>query len=434
MRGIRSSKDARRGLLVLVAAGIGFVGCSGEVKPIVVGILHSQSGTMAVSERAVIDATVLALEEVNAEGGVLGRPLRWVIADGASSERIFAQEAERLIRREKARVLFGCWTSASRKAVKEVVEREDHLLFYPVQYEGCEASRNVVYLGAAPNQQIIPAVSWALTTLGKRVFLVGSDYIFPRTANTIIRQQVEAVGGTVVGERYLALGETAVDSVVSAIHEARPDVVLNTVNGDTNVLLFESLARSTARHGKIPIISFSIGENELKGLADRSPFVGHYAAWNYFESLDRPRNREFLAAFRGKYGADRAISDPMEAAYCGVKLWAQAVRDASSDVLSEIRPTLFRQSLDAPEGDLALDPLTQHAWKVARIGRIRADGQFDVVWSSDRPVRPAPFPVWRTRSWWEGLVEGFHREWGGRWSNPGEPGPKVDAPSTEPSS
>ncbi len=404
----------------LLAAGWWWWWSSPE--PIVVGILHSQTGPMAISERAVIDSVVLALEGVNEGGGLLGRPVRWVVADGASTDETFASEAERLITEERAEVIFGCWTSSSRKAVKPVVERLDHLLVYPVQYEGCEASPNIVYMGAAPNQQIIPAVSWSVATLGRRLYLVGSDYIFPRMANEIIRQQAGAIGGEVVGEAYLMLGDNDVRGVVDEIESARPDVILNTINGDTNLAFFSALSRRRDGGQAIPVVSFSIGENELQGMTERQMMVGNYAAWSYFQTLPGGENKAFVKAFRKRYGEGRTVSDPMEAAYTGVLLWAQAVVEAGTVQTAEVRAALVRQNLNAPEGFVALDASTQHAWKASRIGRIRADGLFDVVWNSGTPIRPAPFPIWQTRAYWEGGVEGFYREWGGRWSNPGRVG------------
>ncbi|WP_199756763.1 urea ABC transporter substrate-binding protein [Tautonia sociabilis] len=387
--------------------------------PIVVGILHSRTGPMAVSERGVIDATVLALEEINQGGGILGREVRWVIADGASDETTFAREAARLIDDEGVSVLFGCWTSASRKAVRPVVEQRDHLLIYPVQYEGCEESPNIVYLGAAPNQQIIPAVAWAMEHLGRSFYLVGSDYIFPRVANTIIRDQVEALGGEIAGEAYLPLGESDVSEVVARIVAAKPAAILNTINGETNAPFFEALSQAAGPGDPIPTISFSVGEPELRQLGLPKSMAGHYAAWNYFESLDRPSNRAFLSAFRARYGPDRSLGDPMEAAYCGVALWARAVAEAGNEHPREVRREMQRQSLDAPEGIVSIDPETQHAWKVVRIGRARPDGQFDVVWTSGRPIRPIPFPLFRSQAEWERLVDDLGRSWGGRWSNPG---------------
>ncbi|QDV32352.1 urea ABC transporter substrate-binding protein [Tautonia plasticadhaerens] len=408
--------------LVATAAVVGGLAVAGVIgpraTPITVGILHSRTGPMAESERGVIDATVLALEQLNERGGVLGRPVRWVVADGASDEAVFAREATRLIEEEGVLAIFGCWTSASRKAVRPIVEQSDHLLFYPVQYEGCELSPNIVYLGAAPNQQIIPAVSWSLDRLGTSCFLVGSDYIFPRVANAIIRDQLTALGGRVAGEAYVPLTATAMDELVERIVAAEPDVIFNTINGAANAPFFDALAEATRDRRRIPVVSFSIAEVELQSMGDLRSVVGHYAAWNYFQGLDRPANRSFLAAFRARFGKARAVSDPMEAAYVGVRLWAQTLEEAGRVSPAEVRRALRRQSLEAPEGVVSIDPETQHAWKVARIGRVTEDGGFEVVWASDRPVMPVPYPIFRPRSAWDDLVRDLYTGWGERWSNP----------------
>src|SRR5262245_55614013 len=286
--------------------------------PIKVGVLHSRTGTMAISERPVIDATLLAVEEINAAGGLLGRPVQAVVADGQSDETIFAQQAERLIRQEKVVAVFGCWTSASRKAVVPVVEKHDHLLFYPVQYGGLEQSANVVYLGPVPNQQILPALRWLVGFEGKRRwFLVGSDYVFPAVANAVIRDEAKARGCEVVGEEYLLLGSTDVTGVVQKIAEARPDLIVNTINGDTNVAFFRALRRAGVTAKATPTLSFSISEEELSALSARDT-AGDYVAANYFQSLDTPQNLEFLDRFGKRYGAERVVSSAMATAYAGV--------------------------------------------------------------------------------------------------------------------
>ncbi len=386
--------------------------------PIKIGLLHSLTGTMAVSEKAVVDATLLALEEINAKGGLLNRrKLVPVIADGASDWPTFAREARRLIEQEHVQVVFGCWTSASRKTVRPIFEAADHLLFYPVQYEGLETSPNIFYTGACPNQQIIPAVKWAFDKIGKRYFLVGSDYVFPRTANAIIRDQVQALRGEIAGEEYLRLGSTDVKSLVEKIVAAHPDVILNTINGDSNIAFFAALRAAGVTPASIPTISFSISENELVAM-DRPAMAGDYAAWNYFQSLPTDENQQFIQRFRARFGANRVISDPMETAYFGVQLWAQAVQEAGDPSPRATRVALRDQSLHAPEGAVITDPDTQHTWRNVRIGRIRADGQFDIVWESGKPVRPVPYPVYRSPLEWNDFLQALQHGWGGRWSAP----------------
>ena len=387
-------------------------------KPVRIGILHSMSGTMVISERSVVDSTLLAVEEINQNGGLLGRKIEAVVADGASDPQTFAVEAERLIVEEKVCTLFGCWTSASRKTVRPVLEKYDHLLFYPVQYEGLEKSPNIVYTGAAPNQQIIPAVKWSFDHLGKKFFLAGSDYVFPRTANAIIKAQVAVLRGEIAGEEYLLLGSRNVSGIVQRIVETQPDVILNTINGDSNVAFFRELRKAGITPDKIPTVSFSIAEDELRSFAVQH-MAGDYAAWNYFQSIQSPENQRFVRSFQKKYGANRVTDDPMEAAYFGVYLWAQAVEDAGTDDVGAIRRAIKDQSMNAPEGIVYIDGDTQHTWKSVRIGKIRGDGQFEIVWNSEKPVRPVPYPLFRSRADWDLLLMNLYSGWGKKWANPG---------------
>jgi urea transport system substrate-binding protein len=388
--------------------------------PIKVGVLHSRTGTMAISERAVIDATLLAIDEINEKGGVLGRPIEAVIEDGESDGATFAAKAEKLIAQDKVCTIFGCWTSASRKTVLPVIEKHDHLLFYPVQYEGLEQSPHIVYTGAAPNQQIIPAVKWCLTALKKKkFFLVGSDYVFPRCANAIIRDQARSLGDDIVGEEYLLLGSSDVGDIVRKIVAARPDAILNTINGDSNVAFFRALRAAGITPDKVPTISFSISEEELSSLSTKD-LVGDYAAWSYFQTVDRPQNHEFVKRFQGRYGKQRVVSDPMEAAYFGVHLWAQAVQEAGEDAVAKIRQAVRHQGFDAPEGMVRIDPETQHTSKVFRIGRITKESRFEVIYSSESPIAPIPYPNTRSKGDWDAFLMDLHLRWGGQWANPGK--------------
>ena len=392
--------------------------------PIVVGILHSQTGPMAISEKSMIDAEVLALEQINAAGGLLGRPVQWVIADGASDPATFATQAQKLIRDDNVCVVFGCWTSASRKSVLPVFESNDHLLIYPMAYEGLEQSPNIIYVGAAPNQQITPAVSWCHSTLSaRRYFLIGSDYIWPHCVNAIMTDQIKGMGDQVVGEMYIPFGSTDVDAAVRAIVAAKPDVVMSSVVGDSAIAFAKKLRAAGIRPDQTPMLTFALGENELSAV-QRDDFTGNYAAWNYFQSIDRPENAEFVSAFKKRYGNDRTISDVMNAAYSSVLLWAQAVEESSRTDVRQVRYALRHQSLNAAEGIIAVDSETQHTWLPVSIGRIRQDGQFDIVWSSNTAVRPVPFPISRSREEWEKFVEDLHQQWGGKWAAPSNSGAK----------
>lgn len=388
-------------------------------RPIVVGLLHSQTGPMAVSERSMIDAEVLALEEINRQGGLLGRPIRWVIADGASDGPTFARQAEALIREHGVNVIFGCWTSASRKSVLPVVEANDHLLVYPMAYEGLEQSPNVIYTGASPNQQITPAVQWCRSTLqARRFFLVGSDYIWPHCVNAIAADQIAGLDAELVGEEYLPFGSTDVDDLATRIAIAKPDVILSSVVGDSALPFAQAVRAAGMLPEKTPIVTFAVAENELR-MPAAAAMTGNYAAWNYFQSIDRPENLAFVRGFKARYGSDRTTSDVIVASSNSVQLWAQAVREAETVDVRPVRNAMRHQSLNAPEGIIAIDPETQHTWRPVFIGRVRSDGQFDIVWTSRTAVRPVPFPISRSRPEWEAFVADLQRSWGGQWGRPG---------------
>ena len=377
-----------------------------------VGILHSLTGTMAISERSVVDATNMAIDEINAQGGVLGRKIEAVIIDGKSDWPTFARGAQSLIETEKVSVIFGCWTSASRKMVKPVVEKFDHLLFYPVQYEGLEDSPNIIYTGAAPNQQITPAVKWGVETHGKRVFLAGSDYVFPRAANMLIKRQLSVLGAELVGEYYLPLGDKNTDAMTDAITKSNADIIFNTINGDSNLSFF---AQISSKNIKTPVLSFSIAEDELIHL-DMKIMVGHYSAWNYFQSLPTESNLHFVARFKEKYGDKRTTNASMEAGYLGVYLWAKAVEDANSTDPSTIRQWLKGASFDSPGGHVTISTINNHLWKPLYIGKIKEDGQFEIVWSQTKPIRPLPYPSYHSRQYWGDYLDSLYQGWGGKWS------------------
>ena len=384
-------------------------------EPIKVGVLHSLSGTMANSEVVVVDAVLFALDEVNQAGGVLGRPVKPVVADGRSDWPTFAREAERLISQEKVCTVFGCWTSASRKTVKPVFEGHDHLLIYPLQFEGLETSPCIIYMGAAPNQQILPAVQWMVTSLHKkRFFLVGSDYVFPRAAHAIIKDYLRRHGVQVEGEEYVPLGSQKVEAVISAIARAKPDMILNTINGDSNTAFFRALRAIGITPSKTPTLSFSVGEQELRSLT-LADLEGDYAAWTYFQSVATPENAEFVRRFHEKY-PQRSITDPMATAYIGVKLWAKAANEAQSLDPKKIRRALLNQCLKGPGDEVRIDPDTQYCYRTPRIGQIQSDGQFKIVWTAPEPVRPEPYPNSRTAEAWRAFLHDLYTGWGDRWA------------------
>ncbi len=364
---------------------------SGDGDTIKVGILHSLSGTMAISETTVVDAEKLAIKEINAAGGVLGKQIEAIIEDGESDWPTFAEKAGKLIDQDQVAVVFGCWTSASRKAVLDVFESKDHMLWYPVQYEGQECSQNVFYTGAAPNQQIEPAVEWLLKNKGKQFFLVGSDYVFPRTANTVIKEQLKALGGETVGEDYLPLGNTEVTPIITRIQQALPDggVIFNTLNGDSNVAFFKQMQGAGLGPDKYPVMSVSVAEEEVRQIGPEF-LKGHYASWNYFQTVKTPENEKWVADFKAEYGDDRVTNDPMEAAYIMVYLWKQAVEEAGSTDIEAVRAAAVGQTFDAPEGKVTMNA-NHHISKTVRIGEIMEDGMFEIVYETDGPIDPQPW-------------------------------------------
>lgn len=384
-------------------------------EPVKVGIIHSMSGTLANSSIVVVDATLFALDEINANGGLLGRKIQPVVVDGRSDWNLFATEAERLITKEDVVAIFGCWTSASRKAVKPVVEENDHLLLYPLQYEGLESSPNIIYLGAAPNQQIIPSLDWAVDTLGKRkFFIVGSDYLFPRAASEIIKDHLNEMGAEVVGEQYLPLGSTRTEPVVEAIRAAQPDMILNLINGDSNVAFFRELREIGITSEVIPTLSYSLDEQGMKSLMTPE-IAGDYAAWNYFDSLDTPENNAFVTRFQQRY-PQRAVTDAMETAYSSVLLWAAAVEEAQSFDPRSVRRAMLSVRPMTPNGELRIDPDSNHAYKTPRIGQIQPDGQCLIVWSGEKPLAPNPFPESRTSVEWKAFLNDLYNGWNKNWA------------------
>ena len=364
-----------------------------ESDTIKVGILHSLSGTMSISEVSVRDATLLAINEINAAGGINGKMLEAVVEDGASDWPTFAEKARKLIQQDEVVVVFGCWTSASRKAVLPVFEELNSLLFYPVQYEGLESSPNIFYTGAEPTQQIIPGVDFLIKELGaENIYLLGSDYVFPRTANMIIKAQLEDAGIALAGEEYVPLGGTEFSTIISKIQEAAPDAIFSTLNGDSNVAFFKQFKDAGFTPESLPVMSVSVAEEEIRGIGVDN-IMGHYTAWNYYQTTDTPENTKFVADYKAAYGADRVTDDPIEAGYFGVYLWKAMVEKAGSTDVEAVRAAAQTGEIQfqAPEGLVKIEPENQHTWKIVRIGQINAEGLIDEVWSSGEAVKPDPF-------------------------------------------
>lgn len=387
----------------ILALSFLFFGCNDKKASsttVKVGILHSLSGTMAISETSVRDAELLAIKEINAAGGVLGKQIEIAQEDGASEPQIFAEKARKLIQSDKVATIFGCWTSASRKAVKPVVEETNALLWYPVQYEGMEASPNIMYMGAAPNQQAVPAVEFCAEKFGKNMFLIGSDYVFPRTANKIIKAQLANIGGTVAGEEYTPMGHTDYATIVSKIQAAKPDCIINTLNGDSNVAFFKQLTDAGLTSETCPVMSFSIAEEEVGGVGVAN-LKGHYVAWNYYQTTKTAKNEKFVTDYKAAYGAKRVTDDPIEAGYIGVYMWAMACEKAGSFDVDKVKEAAKGIEFDAPEGKVKIDGDNQHLYKPVRIGVVNAEGLIDEVSSTDSALKPDPYLS--TYSWAKGL-------------------------------
>ncbi len=355
-----------------------------------VGILHSLSGTMAISEVSVKDAELMAINEINEAGGVLGKQIVPIIEDGASDWPTFSEKSRKLLEQDKVATVFGGWTSASRKAMLPVFEELNGLLWYPVQYEGLEASPNIFYTGATTNQQIVPSVAWLLENRGKKFFLLGSNYVFPITANNIIKAQLDSEGGELVGEEYTELGHTEYSTVIAKIKESKPDVIYNTLNGDSNVAFFKQLKDAGISADDITVLSVSVAEEEIRGIGAEY-LEGHLVAWNYFQTTDTPENKEFVDHYKEAYGEDRVTADPIEAGYNAVHLWAKAVEKAGTTDVDKVREAAKGITFAAPEGTVTIDGDNQHLYKKVRIGEVTAEGQLNEIFSTEEAVKPDPY-------------------------------------------
>ena len=392
----------------VAAVAVAFAGAAGAQSkdPIKVGVLQSLSGTMAISETALKDTALMTIEEINANGGVMGRKLEAVVVDPASNWPLFAEKARQLLTQDKVAVVFGCWTSVSRKSVLPVFKELNGLLFYPVQYEGEELEKNVFYTGAAPNQQAIPAVEYLMSKDGggaKRFYLLGTDYVYPRTTNKILRAFLKSKGVSEkdIEEVYTPFGHSDYQTIVANIKKfatGGKTAVISTINGDSNVPFYKELGNQGLKATDVPVVAFSVGEEELRGV-DAKPLVGHLAAWNYFMSLKNPENEAFIKKYRAFAAAkklpnaDKVVTnDPMEATYVGIYMWKQAVEQAKTTDVDKVIAATGGQTFKAPSGFLlTMDKTNHHLHKPVYIGEIRPDGQFNVVWKTKAPIRAQPW-------------------------------------------
>ena len=406
---VKTRAASRQLVTFMVAAlvGFGLTATAQGADTIKVGVLHSLSGTMAISETVLKDVALMTIEEINAKGGVMGKKLEPVVVDPASNWPLFAEKARQLITQDKVAVVFGCWTSVSRKSVLPVFEELNGLLFYPVQYEGEEISKNVFYTGAAPNQQAIPAVEYLMSKEGggaKRWVLLGTDYVYPRTTNKILRAFLKSKGvqDKDIDEKYTPFGHTDYQTIVADVKKfsaGGKTAVISTINGDSNVPFYKELGNQGLKAKDVPVVAFSVGEEELRGV-DTKPLVGHLAAWNYFQSLKAPENDSFKkkwAEYAKKKNLaghkDKPITnDPMEATYIGMHMWAQAVEKAKSTDTDKVIAAVGGQTFKAPSGIISkMDEKNHHLHKAVFIGEVKADGQFNVVWKTPGPVKAVPW-------------------------------------------
>jgi len=377
-----------------------------ETGPIKVGILHSLSGTMAISETSLKDVALMTIESINEKGGIKGRKIEPIVVDPASNWPLFAEKARELLQKEQVAAVFGCWTSVSRKSVLPVFEELNGLLFYPVQYEGEESSYNVFYTGAAPNQQAIPAVEYLMSAQGggaKKWVLLGTDYVYPRTTNKILRYFLKEKGVKEddIMEKYTPFGHSDYQTIVSDVKKfaaGTPTAVVSTINGDSNVPFYKELANQGLKAKDIPVVAFSVGEEELRGI-DTKPLVGHLAAWNYFMSIENETNKQFIADWKAYVkekslpdGDKRVTNDPMEATVIGIKMWAQAVEQAGTTDVDAVRQAMSGQVVKSPSGfDITMDGKNHHLHKPVYIAEIKGDGQFQIVWKTEGPIRAMPW-------------------------------------------
>ncbi len=361
--------------------------------PIKVGVLHSQTGPMAVSERPVINATLMAIDEINAKGGVLNRPIEAIVLDGASEPQRFAHQAESLIQQHAVSALFGCWTSSSRQAVRPVIEQNHHALFYPVQYEGNESSPNIIYSAEVPNQQVIPALSWIHQHIGQRVILIGSDYQYPRSVNQLIRAQAQLLGMTVLAEVYYPLNYHQSPDIAPLL-AMKPDVIVNTLNGQSNARFFAALnaLQSVDADNFIPVMSFSLSDLEMQYYWQEQgvSFAGHYSSWGYHPSIELPENKAFIARYQARYGRDQTVNSPMVNAYNNVYLWKMAVERAQSVDPEKMLKQVAKVGYFGPAGKVFVDSKNHHTWKPDFIAQYDQTGHSTVVWQSGL-IQPKPY-------------------------------------------
>lgn len=403
-------------IVVIIAALAAFVAIKKDT--VKVGLLYSKTGTMAISEQPIAETLKLKIEQINQQGGLLGKYIEIVEFDGASDEQTFAKGAKYLTS-QGINTLFGCWTSASRKAVKPIIEANDALLFYPVQYEGVEQSDNIIYLGATPNQQLNPIVSYIKRHLGKRIFIVGSNYIYPRISGTYLSEMAKLVGLEIVAQHYLPLGATDFQHSVEQIKALKPDIILNTLNGESNLHFFKSLlaANLTAKH--LPVFSTSMDEHLIKSITNtlgQNALNNHFLTGSYFHTIDNDQNQSFIKTFQSRFGSDYLVTNAAFNTAIAVELWQRAVKNSHSFDPMTLVKKIGGDSLNSPSGIIYVDSQTHHLHKTIRIAQINPTG-LNIVWQSDVLVQPLPFPIFKSIDFWRSEEQTLFQDWHQRWQS-----------------
>lgn len=377
--------------------------------PIKVGVVYSTTGFRAPKEWPVKESTLMAIEEINQKGGINGRKLIPIIKDAQSNWQTTLEKVEELINKDQVNVIFGCWMSGNRIDIKQLFEKYNNLLISPFQYEGIIDSKNMLFVGITPNQQIPPTIDYCFRHFGKRLLLIGSDYVFPHIANRMIEDQVEAKEGSILGEIYIPLGSKDMDEVIQTVIKTKPDAILCSILGHDNQLFFRKLREAGIKPEDIPVFSLTLTEIVLANVDNLKDFVGNYATWCYFQSIDTPMNHTFINKF-SKFAKYQLSDNAVESGYIAPFLWARAASEAYSIDPDDVKTALQGMRLEAPEGYVTMTMSGQYAWKFSRIGKIRPNGQFEIIWESQYPIRPIPFQLYRSKMEWEKFLQNLFEE------------------------
>lgn len=414
----------KKALLIMVGCSMAVLGITAILwqhpfwfkSSIKIGLLHSQTGPMAGNEQRLLNAELLAIDEINAQGGIHGRKLQPIIADGASDELVFEKEALRLVTQEKVEMIVGCWLSAARKRVKDVVEKYNNLLLYPVNYEGLEESRNIIYSGATPNQSIIPGVTWCFNNVGKRFFLIGISSLASRSMHKIIELHVEALGGEIVGKEYMTVRDTVTKEDIQKIVESKPDIIINTLSGALNISFFKELLEAGISSEQIPTMSVRMSQADFDKFELKS-IIGAYVLFNYAAESQYPFNIRFIENYKKKYGKESRIGEAGQSAYSIVHMWAQAYQQVGSSKPEDIIPVMKRLTYQSPSGIIYLAE-NQNCWQDTIISKLAYNGELMPIWKSARSIHPEIYPPYLTKNEWNDFLTSLYESWGKRWSAP----------------